>query len=401
MLERFKSYFGKLERLSDGELDRSAEKLVCAEKQNVAKLIAHIAEMSRRKVALELGYKSTFHYCVERLHLSEGSVASRIHVANVSIRFPQLLVALAENRISLTVAGLLAPHLNEDNVDTLLADCAGMTKKAVLEYLVRIEPKPVFQPSIRRRPARPVPVEPARAARPAAPPRELTTSKHQLSPSSPNILQPARPTVFNFRFSADRSFKEKFERLAEVMGVENAQRHMAEILEQALDVALDKKDPKRKLERRKARQKVAKATPRPDEVAKDVAPGAEDEPARSRYIPSEVIERVHARATNQCEYKSGDGRRCRSRTGLQVEHERPFAIFRSHDEQFLRILCPPHNRLAAEHFYGPEFIQQKIAKRRKIDERRGASGSARAQGTVASSSIAARYAHSRCLRDVV
>ncbi len=140
MLERFKNYFGKLERLSCGELDRSAfalrasarpsrslgvgwsaEKLVCAEKQNVAKLIAHIAEMSRRKVALELGYKSTL-------------------------------------------------------------------------YLVRIEPKPVFEPSIRKLPTRPVPVEPARAERPTAPPRE-----HQLSPSSPNRLQPARPTVFNFR----------------------------------------------------------------------------------------------------------------------------------------------------------------------------------------------------------
>ena len=250
MLERFKNYFGKLERLSDGELDRSAEQLVCAEKQNVAKLIAHIAEMSRRKVAFELGYKSTFHYCVERLHLSEGSVASRIHVANVSIRFPQLLVALAENRISLTVAGLLAPHLSDGNVDTLLADCAGMTKKAALEYLVRIEPKPVFEPSIRRRPARPVPVEPGPAETPreeatpspATPPRrELTLSERQLSPSSPNILQPARPAVFNFRFSADRSFKEKFERLAEVMGVENVQKHMAKILEQALDIALEKK----------------------------------------------------------------------------------------------------------------------------------------------------------------
>ena len=367
MLERRKNYFGKLERLSDSELDRSAKKLVCAEKQNVAQLIAHIAEMSRRKVALELGYKSTFHYCVERLHLSEGSVASRIHVANVSIRFPQLLVALAENRISLTVAGLLAPHLCEDNVDTLLADYAGMTKKTVLEYLVRIEPKPVFEPSIRRRPARPVPEEPPRAESPAAPPRELPTSKRQLSPSSPNILQPARPTVFNFRFSADRSFKEKFERLAEVMGVENAQKHMAEILEQALDVALDKKDPKRKLERRKAREKATKAKPRLDEMSENVAPGVprvKDEPARSRYVPSEAIERVHARGNNQCQYKSGDGRRCRSRTGLQVDHERPFAIFRSHDEQFLRLLCPAHNLLAAEHVYGAEFIQRKIDKRR-------------------------------------
>ena len=282
MLERFKNYFGKLERLSDGELDRpafalrasarpsrslgvgwSAEKLVCAEKQNVAQLIAHIAEMSSRKVALELGYKSTFHYCVERLRLSTGSVASRIHVANVSIRFPQLLVALAENRISLTVAGLLAPHLSEDNVDKLLADCAGMTKKEVLEYLVRIEPKPVFEPSIRRRPPRPLPVEAAPTERPTTPPRELTMRTQQLSPSSPNILQPAQPTAFNFRFSANRSFKEKFERLAEVMGVENAQKHMAEILEQALDVALDKKDPKRKFERRKARQKATKTAPDP------------------------------------------------------------------------------------------------------------------------------------------
>ena len=181
----------------------------------------------------------------------------RTHVGNVSIRFPQLLVALAENRISLTVAGLLAPHLSEDNVDTLLADCAGMTKKAALEYLVRIEPKPVFEPSIRRRPARPVPVESDRAERPTAPPRELTLSERQLSPNSPNILQPARPAVFNFRFSADRNFKEKFER-------------------------------------RKARQKVTKAAPRPEEMSRVVAPGVprvKDEPARSRYIPSEAIER--------------------------------------------------------------------------------------------------------------
>ncbi len=100
-------------------------------------------------------------------------------------------------------------------------------------------------------------------------------------------------------------------------------------------------------------------------MSEHVAPGVKDEPARSRYVPSEAIERVHARGTNQCEFKSDDGRRCRSRTGLQVEHERPFAIFRSHDEQFLRLLCPPHNRLAAEHVYGEKFIQ------RKIDERRG------------------------------
>ena len=119
MIEQFKSYFVKLERLSSAELDRSAEKLVVAENGNIAKLIAHIAEMSARKVALELGYKNLFDYCIRRLNLSEGAVPARIHVANVSRRFPQLLVALAENRISLTVASLLAAHVSENNVDKL------------------------------------------------------------------------------------------------------------------------------------------------------------------------------------------------------------------------------------------------------------------------------------------
>lgn len=46
-------------------------------------------------------------------------------VANVSRRFPQLLVALAESHVSLTVAALLVPHLTEENVEKLLSDCAG------------------------------------------------------------------------------------------------------------------------------------------------------------------------------------------------------------------------------------------------------------------------------------
>ena len=37
----------------------------------------------------------------------------------------------------------------------------------------------------------------------------------------------AQPEVFNFRFSADARFKEEFERLAEVLGVENAQAYVA------------------------------------------------------------------------------------------------------------------------------------------------------------------------------
>ena len=59
MIEQFKSYFAKLERLSSTELDRSAEKLVVAENGNIAKLIAHIAEMSAREGRARAGLQES------------------------------------------------------------------------------------------------------------------------------------------------------------------------------------------------------------------------------------------------------------------------------------------------------------------------------------------------------
>ncbi len=377
MVEKIKAYFKSLEGLSTEALTSSAEKLVRAEKRNVTLLIAHIAEMSRRKTYLECGYKNLFDYCVKRLRLSEGSVALRIQVANVSRRFPQLLQSLAENRISLTVAGHLAPHLREDNVEKLLSDCTGMTKRAVDEYLVALRPKPVFHPSIRKRPS---PVEKTKVARPegqqetmrereqSKPPRAARSVEEAPRPrptsSSPNLLEPARPDRFNFRFSADKNFKEKFERLAEVLGVENPLKHMAEILERAVDISLEKKDPKRKRERRLERQR-AKAARRPESRPDKISTRPEKKDrTESRYIPSEVRERVFERAGHQCQYTSADGTRCSARTRLEIEHVRPFAIYRSHEERYLRALCKRHNRFEAERVYGTEFIQNKIDEKR-------------------------------------
>jgi hypothetical protein len=308
MIERFKTYFKTLEGLSTEALDRSAERLVRAEKRNLALLIAHIAEMSRRKGQLERGYKNLFDYCTRRLNLSEGSVALRIQVANVSRRFPQILVALAENRMSLTVAGLLAPVLTETNVEKVLADCTGMTRRQAEEYLVALRPKSVFAPPIRKTPSGPQ--EDGLAL--YSPPKEQSSAPQATStvveaasrrPAvrvSPTILEPARPELYNFRFTADRKFKEKFERLAEVLGVENPLHQMAEIMERALDIALDKKDPSRKRARRlernaKRRGPDRPAKSRPDEIL------SRELKATSRYISSEVRERVNERAGNQCE----------------------------------------------------------------------------------------------------
>ena len=360
MCEAFKVCFEQLEGLTNKELDLAVMKLVAVENRNVALVIAHLSEISRRKADLEHGYRSLFDYGVRRLGLSEGSVALRIQVANVSRRFPEILAALAEGRISLSVAGRLALHLREDNVETLLADCAGMTKRAVEEYLVRLKPKPVFEPSIRKRAddqistAAELPPQPAPL--PSLPPAP-----------SPGLVAPATPELFNFRFSATKDFKLKLERLAEVLGIENPAKNMAEILEKALGLALEAKDPERRLERRierKRRQEEvalksqsAEGESRPGEIE----PG---QPAISRHVPTAVRDRVFQRAGYQCQFIGPDGTRCAARTGLEIEHEQPFAIHHSHDERFLSVLCASHNGLRAEQAYGASYVQAKIAMRR-------------------------------------
>ena len=163
---------------------------------------------------------------------------------------------------------------------------------------------------------------------------------------------------------------------------------METVLEKALEIALEKEDPREKLKRRREREakkkekeKEKSQNPCPDlgqdrerekQKAGDKSQGSGEEaatgPAKSRYIASEVRERVLERAGYQCEYRGRDGTRCSCRTGLEIEHELPFAVYRSHDERYLRAFCRAHNRLAAEKFYGREFIERRIEERRSNEK---------------------------------
>ncbi len=192
----------------------------------------------------------------------------------------------------------------------------------------------------------------------------------------------ASPGVYNFRFSAGKEFRAKLDRLAEVLGIEGAARHMPEIIEQALDLALEKKDPKQKLERRQKRQ-AARSKTRLDEANPpttrlDEAAGAKKRAARagsplgarasrlhpSRYIPGSVRERLLERADYQCEYRGPGGVRCTARIRLEVDHIDPVGKGGSHGEENLRVLCRGHNLLAAKREFGEEFMRRKIEERK-------------------------------------
>ena len=103
------------------------------------------------------------------------------------------------------------------------------------------------------------------------------------------------------------------------LGIDGAAKHMAEIFEKALDLALEKKDPQRKLERRRKRE-AARSKTRPDEASLGAqAPRLHP----SRHIPSSVRERLLERADYQCEFRGPGGVRCTARTRLEVDHPIP------------------------------------------------------------------------------
>ncbi len=161
-------------------------------------------------------------------------------------------------------------------------------------------------------------------------------------------------------------------RFAEVLGLDGATRHMPELFEKALDLALEKIDPKQKLERRRKREaarsktRLDEASPpktRPDEA--DEAAKKHEAPRReghesSRYTPSSVRERQFERADYQCEYRGPGGVRCTARTRLEVDHIEPVGKGGSCDEENLRVFGRGHNLLAAAREFGEEFMRGKI-----------------------------------------
>ena len=102
MRDNIESYARRFEGLSIEELSESAEKLVSRQRRNDAELIAHLVEISRRRGHLELGYRSLFEYCQERLRLGDGgTVWRRTQVARRAREFPQVLEHLAQGRVNL------------------------------------------------------------------------------------------------------------------------------------------------------------------------------------------------------------------------------------------------------------------------------------------------------------
>ena len=131
-----------LSHLDDHVLLRDLAAHVARNCTATADLLAHLAEVDARKLYLPAAHPSMHSYCVHVLGLSEDAASKRIHVARKAREFPAIFSAVAEGRLHLSGAVLLAPHLTSDNADALLAAAAHKTKSEVEAMLAHRFPKP-------------------------------------------------------------------------------------------------------------------------------------------------------------------------------------------------------------------------------------------------------------------
>ena len=88
----------RVDVLSDDELLRRTDELAVRGRRIEAVLIAHMAEVDRRRLYRGEACSSMFAYATERLRLSESQAYDRITVARTSRRFPLLLEMMADGR---------------------------------------------------------------------------------------------------------------------------------------------------------------------------------------------------------------------------------------------------------------------------------------------------------------
>lgn len=375
--------------LSDESLTRGLAEAVRNERGATLEVLAHIAEFSRRRLFRQAGYSSMHKYCVHELKLSEQAAFKRVTAARLARRFPELFEAIADGRVHLTGLLLIGPHLREWNIRELLELATHRSRREIEELLATRFPKPdaptrieLIAQSTSDSGVVSAPVNDIGAAAADGPapscaviPRDVQAAMpssdaaaiagastanadsetcQELSPGRVSDISnssrvadypritPLAPERYALQVTIDRGTRDLIDRVRDLAGFEASSDHVSEILKRALAVLVSQ------LEKRKF-------------AATDKPRAAVSEPVSdSRTIPAWVKRAVWQRDEGRCTYVSPHGVRCDSKR-VEFDHVIPFACGGESSVANVRLLCRPHNQLAAEEQLGAEFMRSKRA----------------------------------------
>lgn len=174
-----------------------------------------------------------------------------------------------------------------------------------------------------------------------------------LEPTEPREWQAVIPISLNrvrIGFDAAVIILQLLDRAKQVLSHKYPDGKIEDIMRDALELLLERKDPERKFARKSRAPKLDGGTP---DEAEPLEPRFLRAWKAGRYIPAAVKRAVWQRDDGRCAFRFEGGNICGSKEGLEFDHVRPFAKGgRSESPRNVRLLCRLHNRMASEFVFG-------------------------------------------------
>lgn len=315
-----------LQKLSPDQLLLATAQAVRQERLSTAEVVRHLQEISDRKLYLERGFSSLFDMVTRHFGYCASSAQRRIQSMRLVQQLPEVEAHLESGDLTLTAAAslqsLFCAEAKEDK------QSSREEKLAAVQACLQKSTRDVERELAKRNPT--------------ALKRETT-----------RVIAEDR---FSLHFSVSAELEEKISRLKALLSHKNPKMENEELLQNLVDIALEKLDPVKKALRREVRgQKAIK--PKVRQALQRAVQSSSDrnslpaQVARTRYIPAAEKGTVWRRNGHRgCEFvDSRTGRKCGSRHLLQMDHITPFSWGGENMADNLRVLCSQHNRLVWNH----------------------------------------------------
>lgn len=245
--------------MKDEELWEAMKALAAEERPVVAVVVEHLAEVDRRELYTDRGYRSLYDYCVYSLKYAEGAAYRRIRAARAVLKRPGLLKELLSGTLSLETLTLLHPHLEAPYFDDLLSRARTRTTREVemiaAEYGQAVRARDVMR-FIGMETSVPPPVDGVAAV--ALVPAPAGAIPHQ--PASAAAAVPAKKLV-RVSFTADEELYKMVLRSQQLLRHKYPNGCLEGVFKDALKLLIEKKDLGLRAEaaaRERARRKARK-----------------------------------------------------------------------------------------------------------------------------------------------
>jgi hypothetical protein len=374
--------------------------LLRREQGAMADFLVALADFDRKRLWVELGYSSLFHFLHRELGMSKGAAHYRKTAAELIQRVPEVVEPLRAGQLCITSIIELAKVVTPENrLDVLprFFHCSRQEAKAVSAELSPAEAAPhrtvvttmalpvTSAPrAVAAEPTRSVelPLSEAEAAR-AAParmdpahgpvagvqpvePREIEAPVSRpvaTERATPRALaEPLTADLRRLHVTVSRRFLEKLEVARDALSHSHPGADAEAILEAGLDLLIERHAKRKGIvaKPRKASAPLARIAGRGEGGCEPVTPPSTE---GSRHIPAHVQREVWIRDGGRCQWPIDGGGICGSTHRIQFDHIVPRARGGVSTVVNLRLACQVHNLLAARQMFGETFIGRFIGAR--------------------------------------